>query len=203
MGVALMAKHYKMSFTSGGLLAHEAEVAAGIYLNVRDWTQVQKLIVNENAFQARTVTSGVRVAREVVQRLTALTEDEISLVVDSSATDRGYLLWLAACRQYDFIGEFAEEVVRERFLLMNPQLSSAEFDSFIREKALWHEELEALSDSTVKKLRTNLFLMLRTADLLSSSGEILSSNFSPRMSRALPPSDIRFFPVGAQITRGM
>jgi hypothetical protein len=112
------ASRYKLSFTSGALLMREALIAAPLYLRERNWSKARAVIEEDNLLQARTVASGRRFAREVMQRLAALTEDEIELLVDATATERAHLLWAAACRRYDLIGEFAEEVVRERFLLL-------------------------------------------------------------------------------------
>ena len=192
------AARYKLSFTSGALLMREAMIAAPLYLRERDWSKVRALVEDENLLQARTVESGRRLAREVVQRLAVLTDDEIELLIDATATERAHLLWAAACRRYDLIGEFAEEVVRERFLLMTPTLSYEDFDSFVRGKALWHAELAELKDSTLRKLRANLFRMLHEAGLLSDGGYLLQSVLSQRVASALAartPSDIRFFPM--------
>ena len=194
---------YKLSFTSGALLMREAMIAAPLYLRERDWSKVRALVEDENLLQARTVESGRRFAREVVQRLAALTDDEIELLIDTTATERAHLLWAAACRRYDLIGEFAEEVVRERFLLMTPTLSHEDFDSFVRGKALWHAELAELKDSTLRKLRANLFRMLHEAGLLSDGGYLLQSVLSQRVASALAartPSDIRFFPMTVNTT---
>ena len=194
---------YKLSFTSGALLMREAMIAAPLYLRERDWSKVRALVEDENLLQARTVESGRRLAREVVQRLAVLTDDEIELLIDTTATERAHLLWAAACRRYDLIGEFAEEVVRERFLLMTPTLNYEDFDSFLRGKALWHAELAELKDSTLRKLRANLFRMLREAGLLSDRGYLLQSVFSQRVASALAartPSDIRFFPMTVNTT---
>ncbi len=60
-------------------------------------------------------------------------------------------MWAAACRRYDLIGEFAEEVLRERFLTLAATLGYEDFDSFMRAKALWHEELADLKDSTLQE----------------------------------------------------
>ena len=189
---------YKLSFTSGALLMREAMIAAPLYVPERNWSKVRALVEDENLLQARTVESGRRLAREVVQRLSVLTFDEIELLIDTTATERAHLLWAAACRRYDLIGEFAEEVVRERFLLMTPTLSYEDFDSFVRGKALWHGELAELEDSTLRKLRANLFRMLHEAGLLSDGGYLLQSVLSQRVASALAtrtPSDIRFFPM--------
>jgi BrxA len=192
------ATRYKLSFTSGALLMREAVVAAPLYLRERDWSKARLVIEDDNLMQARTVASGRRVARETVQRLAVLTDEEIELLVDATATERGHLLWAAACRRYDLIGEFAEEVVRERFLLLTSTLRHEDFDSFVRGKTLWHSELAELKESTGRKLRANVFRMLHEAGLLSDGGHILQAVLSQRVASALAartPSDVRFFPA--------
>ena len=116
----------------------EAVIAAPMYLREHDWAKVRQLIDEDNLLQARTAATGSRLAREVAQRLAVLTDDEIELLVEATASERGHLLWAAACRRYELIGEFAEEVLRERFLLLTPTLDYEDFDSFVRGKALWH-----------------------------------------------------------------
>jgi len=189
---------YKLSFTSGGLLAREATVAAPIYLRIRDWAGVRAEIDADNLLQARTISSRRRISRELVQRLSTLSEAEVELLVDATSSERGHLMWAAACRRYELIGDFAEEVVRERFLLLNPILVPKDFDSFVRSKALWRKELETTANSTMRKLRINLFLMLREAGLLSDAGDLVASVMSQRVTDLLAartPSDIRFFPL--------
>lgn len=193
------ASRYALSFTSGALLMREALVAAPLYLVEGDWLTVQDLIQRDNLLQSRTVSTGQRLAREVVQRLAVLDKLEVELLVSSTTTERGHLLWAAACRRYDLIGEFAEEVLRERYLLLAPTLDHDHFDSFVRSKALWHEEVAELKDATLRKLRSNLFRMLVESGLLSEDGHILQAVLSARLAGALSsrtPSDIRFFPTG-------
>lgn len=186
---------YALSFTSGALLLREALVAVPIYLRERDWTKVRELIEQDNLLQTRTRSSGLRVAREVVQRLSVLADAEIELLLDASPSERGHLMWAAACRRYALIGEFAEQVLRERFLLLAPTLDHDDFDGFIRGKALWHEEVADLKDSTLRKLRSNVFRMLQEAGLLAEGGRIHQAVLTSRMADVLA-QDIRFFPVG-------
>ena len=190
---------YALSFTSGALLMREALIAAPLYMRERDWARVRELIEAENLLQSRTRSSGFRLAREVTQRLSVLSDAELDLLMDATPTERGHLMWAAACRRYVLIGEFAEEVMRERFLVLATTLTYDDFDSFIRGKSLWHEELADLKDSTVRKLRSNLFRMLVEAGLLSQDGRILQALLSPRVANSLSvptPSDLRFFPTG-------
>lgn len=195
------APRYALSFTSGALLAHEAAIAVPLYQRERDWVLVRQLMCRDNLLQSRTVSSGLRLAREVAQRLSVLTDAELELLTDATATEREHLMWAAACRRYALIGEFAEEVVRERFLLLTPTLSHDDFDTFVRGRALWHPELEELKDSTVKKLRSKVFRMLVEAGLLTNKGEILQAIISGRVVDAFDarqPSDLRFFPTAAR-----
>ena len=194
------ASRYALSFTSGALLMREAAIAAPLYLREHDWSKVRAAIEQDNLLQTRTLASGHRLTREVAQRLEVLSDKELEVLIDATATERGHLLWAAVCRRYDLIGEFAEEVLRERFLLLAASLDHDDFDSFIRTKALWHEELADLKDSTVRKLRSNVFRMLVEAGLLSDDGRIQQAVLSERVTDFLDartPSDVGFFPTGA------
>lgn len=171
---------YALSFTSGALLMREALIAAPIYLREHDWAVARELIEKDNLLQSRTVASGHRLAREVAQRLAVLSDAELQLLIEATATERGHLLWAAACRRYDLIGEFAQEVLRERFLLLAPSLGHDDFDSLIRTKALWHEELADLKESTLRKLRSTVFRMLTEAGLLADDGRIQQAVLSAR-----------------------
>lgn len=189
---------YALSFTSGSLLLREALIAAPIYLREHDWATVREIIETGNLLGSRTVSAGRRTTREVAQRLAVLTDGELELLVDSTASERGHLLWAAACRRYTLIGEFSEEVVRERFLLLTPTLDYSHFDSFMQRKALWHEEISTLKESTLRKLRATVFRMLIEAGLLTDDGEILPAILSSRVADVLEartPSDLRFFPT--------
>ena len=191
-------RRYALSFTTGALLVREAALLAPLYIDQHDWEQVRELAVKENLLQARTHRTGVRLASETVQRLSALADDEVGLLIETTASERGDLMWAAACRRYEFIGEFAEEVVRERFLRLASTLDYPDFDGFVRAKALWHEELVEIKDSTLQRLRSNVFKMLREAELLSKAGEIMPAVLSERLAALLStrsPSDLRFFPT--------
>lgn len=182
----------------GGLLVRESAVVATLYRRLGDWAKVRAAIESENLLQARTVSSGRRLAREVVQRLAELTDDEIDLLADATSVERAHLMWAAACRRYALLGEFAEEVVRERYLVLAPTLDHSDFDSFMRTKAMWHEELAELKESTYRKLRSNVFLMLHELGVLDESGNTAPAVLTDRVAAAFSAratSDVRFFPT--------
>jgi hypothetical protein len=192
------AARYSLSFTSGGLLVREADVVAPVYLSERDWVAVRQVALERNLLQARTTSSSVRVTRETIQRLSVLDDSELELLVDSTLTERDHLMWVAACRRYELIGDFAVEVLRERFLLLTPTLSIDEFERFITGKSLWHPELDEIKLSTRNELRKNIFRMLYEAGLCAKDGQILPAMLSERVYDALAahtPSNVRFFPT--------
>lgn len=198
-------RRYSLSFTSGALLAREGALLAPLYLEARDWETVRDQAVERNLLQARTHSTGIRLVRETVKRLSVLTDEEVALVTEVTASERSHLMWAAACRRYELIGEFAEEVLRERFLLLAPTLDHQDFDGFVRSKALWHEELAEIKDSTLRKLRSNVFRMLKEAGLLSVDGRIMPALLSERLALALGshmPSDLRFFPIRPMTAEG-
>lgn len=197
---------YKLSFTSGGLLLREAEILATLYLQHRDWQAVRKAALEFNVLQARAEASNKRVLREILQRLAELSETELEFLAEASSAERRQLMWVAVCRHYELLGDFAEEVVRERFLLMTPRLTAEEFDRFIKGKTLWHPELEELKDSTRSKLRSNALLMLKQAELLSEQSEIMSVLLSERLVELLYTAgrrDMRIFPTSLPADRNL
>lgn len=109
---------YALSFTSGALLAGEAAVVAPIYLQERDWTTARARVKDDNLLQTRVSRSNTRTLGALIPRLQVLTDSELQIVAEGTSTERGHLMWAAACRRYLLIAEFAEEVLRERFLTL-------------------------------------------------------------------------------------
>lgn len=192
------APRYALSFTTGGLLATEAAMVAPVYLGCRDWAATRARVRDGNLLQRRVASSTRRVLGALVPRLQLLSEFELQIVADGTSTERGHLMWAAACRRYDLIGEFAEEVLRERFLTLAGTVSYEDYDSFYRAKAMWHDELDDVTDLSFRKLRQVLFKMMADAGLLNAQGGIEPALLSARVAECLnrrSPSDIRFFPT--------
>lgn len=176
---------YRLSFTTGGLYFRECLKVAPLYLELGCWDSVRNISIEENLLQTNTRSSSVRTYREVSTRLQQFSNDEIELLVESSKQDQRYLLWLAICRQYKLIEEFAVEVIREKFLGMDLSLTHHDYNLFFNRKADWHPELDELSTSTKNKLRQVLFRMLGEADLISSGNQMIPAMLSPKVARAI------------------
>lgn len=180
-----MTEFYRLSFTTGGLFVHESVTVAKSYLHIGDWTETRAKVRQQNLLQVRTAAAATRISKEVTARLQELSSEELSALLDLSLRDQANLLWVAVCRRYPFIREFATEVLREHFLVLRRRLVFADFDHFLNGKALWHAELDNIAKSTQLKLRQNLFRMLREANLLSDQYEIHPAQLSPHLAQLL------------------
>ena len=189
---------YCMSFTTGGLFHHESVNLAMLYLDSKDWNAVRQKVLAENLLQTRTLNTLRRVCREVISRLKTLDAGELDLLVASNPREQGYLLWLAVCRRYRFIADFAVEVMRERYITFKTDLTHANFDTFFNGKSEWYVELGQLRSTTRNKLRQVLFKILREADLLTANNMIKAAMLSPRLVEVISHGnrqDVFFFPA--------
>lgn len=197
---------YSMSFTTGSLFHRESVKLAALYLDLGDWNSVRDQVITANLLQTRTLNTLKRVYREVVSRLKTLSPGELEFLIEGSHQEQAYLLWLAVCRRYRFIADFAVEVLRERYITLKTDLSHEDFDSFFNRKSEWHSELEEISTATRSKLRQVLFKILREADLLRADHVINSTMLSPMFLNVIAQDrrrDILYFPVFESDLKGM
>lgn len=195
-----------MSFTTGSLFHRESVKLALLYLELNEWNSVRDKVLSENLLQARTINTSKRVCREIISRLKNLCPIELNLLVTSHSQEQGYLLWLAICRRYRFIGDFAIEVVREWYITLKNHLSYEDFDSFLNKKSEWHNELDEIRPTTRNKLRQVLFKILREAGLLTAKNSINAAMLSQRILEAIPHDkrrDILFFPAFESDLKGI
>jgi hypothetical protein len=189
---------YKMSFSTGGIFYQESLTLTDLYAHTSDWNAVKTIALNDNVLQTRTESSAKRIIREIITRLQCLTQEELSLLMNGDRSEQNSLLWLAVCRNYQFIHEFAVEVIREQFLNFQYDLGYEAFDRFFYRKMEWHEALEKISDNTRKKLRQILFKMLREVDIISNDKLITPAVLSPYLISIITTSsveDLCIFPL--------
>lgn len=189
---------YSMSFTTGSLFHCESVKLAALYHDLGDWNSVRGKVIAENLLQTRTLNTLKRICRETISRLRTLTPGELIFLTEGSYQEQAFLLWIAICRRYKFIADFAVEVVRERYITLKVDLSFDDFDSFFNRKSAWHPELDEIRPATRNKLRQILFKMLREADLLATNNMINTAMLSQRLIDLIfdgKHQDILYFPV--------
>jgi len=193
-----LSQKYRMSFSVGGLMLNESLVIAQSYRTGEPWAAARERLLHEGASSLPKLASQTRALREVYDRIGNLTEAErLWMVEDADRAGQQAMMWLAICRTYRFVREFAVEVISERFSGWRLELGHEAFERFLAGKAEFDQGLADLSPSTCAKLRQVLFRILREAGLLSSSGEIQPVLLPLRMKILLEennPEDLRVFP---------
>ncbi|OOO17918.1 hypothetical protein BTE56_17080 [Agrobacterium pusense] len=205
--VASEEKHsYKMSFVVGGLFLNESIELVHLHDSAADWNETRELALARGITSLPKADSRRRILREIISRLSKLTETEVRHFAEAGdRIDQQSLLWLAVCREYRFVQEFAIEVVRERFLSLQIELPLQTFDTFFAAKAEWNEGLAKISPATRTKLRQILFRIMREAGIISPENTILASYISPQLYGIISernPSDLHIFP-GLRYDRGI
>lgn len=197
MGVAER-QDYKMSFSTGGLFLNESLEVARLHVEGEPWENTILRAMDEGATSLPKSASNRRSLREISNRLLTLTADERSFFLDEAdRTDKQALLWVATCRAYRFVREFAVEVVRERYLSYQLDLPLESFDILLAAKAEWDEGLAGLSRSTQLKLRQIMFRMMREAGIISEDRRIqtaILSTYLKNMIEEKNPGELAVFP---------
>ena len=179
---------YKLSFIAASLSISESFKIAEVYLGCKDWDETRKIVADYNYLQSRTGSRDIRTYRELAQRLQLLSNEQLNLLVEGTIQEQKHLLWYAICNRYQFIQEFAIEVIHEKFMVMDFELTELDYDAFFNRKVDWHEELDEITSSTKQKLKTVIFRMLREAEIITTDNLIIQTILSERLIEVLAPA---------------
>ena len=186
---------YSMSYTACSLVPSETIKVAQIYSEEKDWKKTSQIALETNALQYRTENALKRTLSEIVSRLKVIPESAIELLVSGAPNEQSQILWFATCVRYQFIYDFAIEVVREKFNLMQPEITQLDYDAFFNSKLNWHEELDKLTENTRYKLRQILFKMLKEAEIIDANNCILTTYLSPRVQEIIREYDMNYLNI--------
>jgi len=114
------------------------------------------------------MATGKRMLIEFKKRLGTLTPDQLSMLVHGDLRSQKQLALLAVCKAYPFIRDFILEVVREKALVFDMQLTDGEYLTFARRKAELHPELDEVTPITLNKMRQVVMKVLEESGLIDS-----------------------------------
>ena len=191
----MKSKKYLMSFTTGGLYYVESLLVMELYNDLKDWKEVNKQALSSNILQTRTESTAKRSLKEIISRLETLTTQELDLLVIGSADEQKYILWLGVCKRYEFIKEFAVEIIRERYLTLKHDLPVEEFESFFSQKEQWNEDLEKIADSSRYKMRTVLFKILREAEIIDSKNLFIHIRLTNALIKIISNDQVEYLSI--------
>ena len=151
---------YDFSFTASSLRLNEMLIVArAVYDGVEfDYT---------NALGAGKSSTGKRMLSEFKKRISHLTPEQLEVLLNSDLVTQKQMTLVSVCKTYSFIREFIVEVVREKVLVYDYQISDGDYISFYRRKFDLHEEMDSLTELTEKKLKQVTFKILEQAGLIN------------------------------------
>ena len=107
--------------------------------------------------------------REIRKRLEKLTNEQRNILIHGDLNTQKQIAFLAVCKHYAFIRDFAIEVIRDKVLVFDYQLHESDYNSFINSKISLHPELEKFSESTLKKAKQVMYRILEQAGIINNA----------------------------------
>jgi hypothetical protein len=175
---------YSLSFTAASLRPELARVVAETYLECGDWQEMRRRVLAGNALQSRTPSSGIRMEREMRQRMQTLSHYQIQILATGSADSRRAIAWLSVLKLNGLVFAFASGTLRGNIEAHDPVLRPSNYEEFLETESLEHPELVDLTASTKAKIRQVLIKMLSEAGILGQDRKDFS------LQRALLPPDV-------------
>ncbi len=186
---------YKFTLTAVTLAPVAMQALGAMYGDCGSWEAVYARAMRENTLKCRTASSLKRIASEIVLRLRKLSPEELSRFVENRQNERNVFTWLAVCRAYGLVGDFAAESLHEAYLTGQKTFSKNDYEKFINGKRTLHPELDELSEQTYEKVRQVIFKMLREAGYLDQDGAIIPLVMDEELMNFIPERELAFFPM--------
>ncbi len=166
---------YTFSFTGASALIAETLVIAEEYNRLKDWKAVEKSLLDNNLLNKVKQATFKREFSEIKKRLSLLTEEQLQLMIQGSLDDAKAMILLSLVKSYTFLRDFIVEIIRNKYLLFDTVVSEIDYIKFVNTKSLSHNELNAITEVTAKKVKQVIFKLLEQVGLITQakSGSIL------------------------------
>lgn len=169
-----MAKNpYSLSFTTGTLMLTESVLLTELYIELGSWQKVRDRVKQNNLLQGKTMKSTTTLMSEIISRLRFLSDEQLRRLSRAPEKDQKYILWLALCRRYQFIADFAIEVMGAVVRTPDKTVARPDYQAFFEQKAAFHPRLQKLSASTQKTVANFVFRMAMQAGITDKDGRLL------------------------------
>lgn len=151
---------YDFSFTASSLRLNEMLLVSRAYQNDVEVDYTNDLGGGKSS-------TGKRMLSEFKKRISHLTLAQVDVLLNSDLVTQKQLTLVSVCKSYSFIREFIVEVVREKVLVYDYQITDGDYISFYRRKLELHEEMDSLTELTEKKIKQVTFKILEQAGLIN------------------------------------
>lgn len=151
---------FDFSFTASSLRLNEMLLVARAHYNGIEVDYTNDLGGGKSS-------TGKRMLSEFKKRISHLTPNQLEVLIKDDLISQKQLAFVSICKSYSFIKEFVVEVVREKALVYDYQITNGDYISFYRRKFDLHEEMDSLTELTEKKIKQVTFKILEQAGLIN------------------------------------
>jgi len=181
---------YDYAFTGAALKFYDFMRLASHVKSEDSYKSLKQLDPNE-IMRRENKRTNKREFQELVKRYANLTMDQKYLITEVDIQSQRHLTLLAICKTYNIIKDFLTEVVRDKFTMMEYELTEGNYNSFLNRKKEIFPQLEEFSDSTEKKARQVIWRILEEAGIISNTKEkrIIPQFLSPEVVHVIKMDD--------------
>jgi len=167
---------YTTTITSATLRLRESRIIADLLLQKVSDLEWREQIIDDNLLQMNSVESVKRISGLLRSRLEAFGEELWRLIRDGDLRQATQATLASAVKQSRLLGDFMDITIREQRSLFAKQLEYWMWNEYIESCRGRDPEMPQWSDSTLKKLRSNIFIMLSEAGYLKDTHTLLLQN---------------------------
>lgn len=158
---------YNLAFTAASLRLNEMVKSASIVLE-NDIDSLNEFKNNGHIFSLGKERTINREFSEIRKRIEKLTPGQLEILAKGDLVSQKQIAFLAVCKLYEFIKDFTIEVVRDKSLMFDYKINESDYNSFINNRLQIHPELEHFSETTAKKAKQVLFLIMEQAGIINN-----------------------------------
>ena len=128
---------------------------------LRDGEQVDKVEIGEGNSH-----TGRKRLSEINKRIKTLTSRQLNLLIDGGLIAQRQIAFLSICKTHLFIRDFTVEVLREKLLVYDYQITEGDYIIFFRRKIELYPDMDNLTEITKNKIRQVTFKILEQAGII-------------------------------------
>lgn len=160
---------YSFSFTGASALITETLIIAEEYKNLQDWKEVKNSLMEHNSLNKIKQSTFKREFSEIKKRLSSLSEEQLYLLINGSYDDSKAMILLSLIKVYTFLNDFIVEVLRNKYLQFDTNISETDYFKFVHSKCISHNELNEITEVTAKKVKQVIFKLLEQVGLVTQT----------------------------------
>jgi len=165
-----VSKEYIKDITAGALLLDESK----LWISLLDNSNILEAFLT--ALPARSESTTKRYAAVINGRLSCVDNAGLELLKSSYGDSLKLMLLLLVINRTPIIYDFIKEIYCEAKRLYRPSLESSEVNRFIEQRIDLISAGRLPSESTLKKVKSNLVKVLVDAELINNKKEMLLQN---------------------------